>query len=137
MCLACNNPIQKNIREKTLEFAIEVLREFSEGYDEMFSIEQRKRPIQFLEALVNTLINKNDLENEKIITLQSMVKHKKRGLEKITNSLQRRVITHNIISQFPSGKQLKLKYELKNIAPESCWEKFATSVENCSIQYPI
>jgi len=75
MCLECNKPIQKNNREETLQFAIEVFKEFFERYDEMFSIEQKKLPIQFLEGLVETLINKNDLENEKIITLQSMVKH--------------------------------------------------------------
>ena len=74
MCLECNKPIPKNSREKTLQFAIEVLKEFLERYDEMFSSEQKKLPIQFLEGLVNTLINKNDVENEKIITLQTMVK---------------------------------------------------------------
>jgi len=75
MCLECNHPIQKNSRKKTLQFAIEVLKEFLEGYDEMFSKEQKKRPVQFLEALINTLISKNDLENKKIITLQAMVKN--------------------------------------------------------------
>ena len=75
MCLECNNPIQKNSRKKTLQFAIEVLREFLEGYDEMFSKEQKKGPVQFLEGLINTLISKNDLENKKIITLQAMVKN--------------------------------------------------------------
>ena len=75
MCLECNKPIQKNDRAETLQFAIEVLKEFLGRYDEMFSIEQKKLPIQFLEGLVETLISKNDLANEKIITLQSMVKH--------------------------------------------------------------
>jgi len=74
MCLECNTPIEKNNREKTLQFAIEVLREFLDGYDEMFSIEQKKRSIQFLEELVHTLTHKNNLENEKIVVLQSIVK---------------------------------------------------------------
>jgi hypothetical protein len=75
MCLECNKPIQRNSKEKTLQFSIEVFVEFFEKYDEVFSAEQKKNPIQFLKGLINTLIIKGALENEKIITLQSIVKN--------------------------------------------------------------
>lgn len=75
MCLECNNPIERNGKEKSLQFSIEVLTEFFEKYDEIFTPEQKKIPLQFLKGLIYTLSTKNSLENEKIIKLQSIVKN--------------------------------------------------------------
>lgn len=75
MCLECNNSIPRNGKEKSLQFAIEVFTEFFEKYDEIFSPEQKKIPLQFLKGLIYSLSTKNSLENDKIIKLQSIVKN--------------------------------------------------------------
>ena len=74
-CLECNNPIPRNSKEKTLQFSIEIFTEFFEKFDELFTPEQKKVPIQFLKGLIYSLSKKNSLENEKIIQLQSIVKN--------------------------------------------------------------
>lgn len=74
-CLECNNPIERNGKEKSLQFSIEVFTEFFEKYDEIFTPEQKKIPLQFLKGLIYSLSTKNSLENEKIIKLQSIVKN--------------------------------------------------------------
>ena len=75
MCLGCNNPIQRNSKEKSLQFSVELFTEFFEKFDEIFTAEQKKIPIQFLKGLIYTLSSKNSLENDKIIKLQSIVKN--------------------------------------------------------------
>lgn len=74
-CLECNNPIPRNPNEKTLQFSIEIFTEFFEKFDELFTPEQKKVPIQFLKGLIYSLAKNNSLENEKIIQLQSIVKN--------------------------------------------------------------
>jgi hypothetical protein len=74
-CLECNNPIPRNGKEKSLQFSIEIFTEFFEKYDEIFTPEQKKIPLQFLKGLIYSLSKKNILENEKIIKLQSIVKN--------------------------------------------------------------
>lgn len=74
-CLECNNPIPRNSKEKTLQFSTEIFTEFFEKFDELFTPEQKKIPIQFLKGLIYTLSKTNTLENEKIIQLQSIVKN--------------------------------------------------------------
>lgn len=74
-CLECDNPIQRNAKEKSLQFSIEVFTEFFEKFDEILTAEQKKIPLQFLKGLIYTLSTKNNLENEKIIKLQMIVKN--------------------------------------------------------------
>jgi len=75
ICLECNSPIQINNKEKSLQYSIEVFTEFFEKFDEIYTIEQKKIPIQFLKGLIYTLSTKINLENDKIIKLQSIVKN--------------------------------------------------------------
>ena len=74
-CLECGQPIPRNDKYLSLEFAIESFTEFFVKYDKIFSPAQKANPIKFLLQLCKDYSLLDPIPNSKIIQLQSIVKN--------------------------------------------------------------
>jgi hypothetical protein len=77
-CFECNNPIERNPKEKSLLFALEVYTEFLEKYDEYLNAEDKNLLLKSLKGLIYSWSKKNIIANEDIIRIQTVVKDVKR-----------------------------------------------------------
>lgn len=74
-CLECSQPIPRNDKYLSLEFAIESFTEFFVKYDKIFSPAQKANPIKFLLQLCKEYSILDPIPDTKIIQLQSIVKN--------------------------------------------------------------
>ena len=71
-CLECNNSIPRNDSLKTFQFAVEILTEFIDKYDDLTSREIKQPALDDFNAIVYTC-NNNTPSNESLIKLKTFV----------------------------------------------------------------
>lgn len=71
-CLECNKPIPRNSTLKTFQFAVEILTEFIDKYDDFTPRETKQPALDYFNAIIYTCRN-NIPSNESLLKLKTFV----------------------------------------------------------------
>lgn len=74
-CVHCGQVLPKVPKEKKLQFALEIIVEFIEKYDESLPENSKKTFLQICKATVYKIKTQNKVENSQLIHIQHLCKH--------------------------------------------------------------
>lgn len=87
-CVECQSPIERNSKQKTFQFALEVFTEFAEKYDEFEDSDRKRGSINILKNIISKCKTENRLPLFKEIHLiQTLVNNITIGGEKIGGAI--------------------------------------------------